>query len=284
MANAIPGRGERNGTAPPPPLVRLITAIGNNTLHVLAEVGGVAMLLADTFNWAVIAPLTGRFPDRKTIGKQLLDEGVNSIPIVMLLSFTVGLILAMQTSYNLNKLGAAAFFPALVAIAMVRELGPLISSIIISGRVGAAIAAEIGTMVVAEEIDALRSMALHPVRFLVVPRVLALLIMLPCLTMLANSAGIFGAYLFGAADLQMSAATFKRSAFEYMVVKDVWTGLLKSAVFSLLISGISCYRGLAVTGGAEGVGQATTNSVVHSIFAIILVDGIFTGIFYFIFP
>jgi phospholipid/cholesterol/gamma-HCH transport system permease protein len=262
----------------------LLGRLGAATLDVMREVGGVGMLLIDAFVWTFLAPLKGEFPDRKFIGRQLIDTGVNSIPIVGLLSFTVGLILAMQTAYNLQKLGAANFFPTLVAIAMVRELGPLIASIILSGRVGAAIAAEIGTMVVAEEIDALRSIALHPTRFLVVPRVIAMAIMVPCLAMLANVAGIFGAFCFGSAALEMSPGVFKQAAFEFMIIKDVWTGLLKSFVFAFVITGISCYKGLTVKGGAEGVGQATTQSVVHSIFAIIIVDGLFTGIFYFLYP
>lgn len=266
------------------PIVGAITALGAGTLGILREIGGVGKLIRETFYWSVIKPLKGDYPDRQNFAQQLLREGVNSIPIVALLSFTVGLILAMQTSYNLERWGAANYFPALVSIATVRELGPLISSIIISGRVGASIAAELGTMVVAEEIDALRSMSLHPVKFLVVPRVVALFIMLPCLTMLSNISSIGGAFVFGSATLEMSFATFTQMSFEYMARKDIWSGLLKAAVFSFLISGISCYKGLTVTGGAEGVGRATTESVVHSIFAIILVDGLFTAIFYFIFP
>ncbi|RMH60016.1 MAG: ABC transporter permease [Candidatus Hydrogenedentota bacterium] len=265
-------------------MVKTIELIGRIFLDVIREIGGVATLLVETCYFAFVAPFRGEFPDRKNFGKQLVEEGIKSIPIVALLSFTVGLILAMQTAYNLRKLGAESYMPPLVAIATVRELGPLIASIIISGRVGAAIAAELGTMVVAEEIDALRCMALHPTRFLIVPKVGALLIMLPCLAMLADAASIFGAYAFGASALQMSAAKFRQFAFEYMVARDLWSGLLKAAVFSLLISGIACYKGITVTGGAEGVGRATTQTVVHSIFAIILVDGIFTAIFYFIFP
>jgi len=265
-----------------PSILDPVAIIGKKFLDIIKLIGGVGLLLSDTFFWGIIAPLSGKFPDRKSIEKQLIDEGVNSVPIVGLLSFTVGLILAMQTSFNLEKLGAATYFPALVAVATVRELGPLISSIIISGRVGASIAAELGTMVVAEEIDALRSMSLHPVRFLVFPRVIALFIMLPCLAMLANVASIAGAFVFGASTLDMSFASFKQMAFEYMTDTDVWTGLLKAAVFSFLISGISCYNGLTVTGGAEGVGRATTRSVVFSIFAIIIADGIFTAVFYYL--
>ncbi len=131
------------------PIKIAIAAIGGSTLSVIREIGGVGMLLSEAFVWTFVAPLAGKFPDRKNMSKQLIEEGINSIPIVSLLSFTVGMILAMQTAYNLEKLGAAAFFPTLVAVAMVRELGPLIASIIISGRVGAAIASELGTMVVA---------------------------------------------------------------------------------------------------------------------------------------
>ena len=262
----------------------LLARLGAATLDAMREIGGVGMLLIVTFVSTFIAPFKGQFLDRKFIGRQFIETGINSIPIVGLLSFTVGLILAMQTAYNLQKLGVTAFFPTLVSIAMVRGLGPLIASIILSGRVGAAIAAEIGTMVVAEEIDALRSSALHPTRFLVAPRVIAMAIMVPCLAMLANVAGIFGAFVFGSAALEMSPEVFKHAAFEFMTIKDVWTGLLKSFVFSFIITGISCYKGLTVKGGAEGVGQATTQSVVHSIFAIIIVDGIFTGIFYFLYP
>ncbi len=263
-------------------LGRAVAALGGGALGVLRLMGGVGMLLVDTFFWTFVAPFSGRFPDRKSIGKQLMEEGIGSIPIVALLSFTVGLILAMQTSYNLEKLGAATYFPALVAVATVRELGPLISSIILSGRVGASIAAELGTMVVAEEIDALRSMSLHPVRFLVVPRVVALFIMLPCLAMLSNVSSILGAFVFGTTTLDMTFSSFQGIAFEYMTDTDVWTGLMKAACFSLLISGISCYNGLSVTGGAEGVGRATTQSVVYSIFAIIIADGLCTAIFYYI--
>lgn len=265
-------------------MVNVIGLIGRGTIGVFRELGGVALLLADAAYWIVVAPFRGIFLDRESIGKQLADEGVHSIPIVSLLSFTVGLILGMQTAYNLDKLGAASFMPSLVAIAMVRELGPLITSIIISGRVGASIAAEIGTMVVAEEIDALRSMALNSTRFLVVPRVFALVLMLPCLTLLADTAGIFGAFVFSSTSLEMSATQFKRLCFEFMIFRDIWSGLLKSAVFALVIGGVACYKGLSVTGGAEGVGRATTQTVVHSIFAIILVDGLFTAIFYYMLP
>lgn len=265
----------------------MLAGLGRSTLAIIKELGGVGQMLKDTIYWGLIGPFVGNRPDRidrKNFDRQLIDIGISSIPIVGLLSGTVGLILSMQTAYNLGKLGFADYFPTLVAIAMVRELGPLIASIIISGRVGASIAAELGTMTVAEEVDALRSMAMHPVRFLVVPRVAALAIMLPCLAMLANVAGITGAYFFGSVALQMSFEKFKTVAFQYMVSKDVWTGLLKAGVFSFLISGISCYKGLTVSGGAEGVGRATTESVVHSIFAIIIVDGIFTAIFYFLYP
>lgn len=252
-------------------------------LDAIRETGGVGLLLFDTAYWTVVSPLQGKFP-RANFGKQLIEEGVKSILIVFVLSFVVGLIIAMQTSYQLQLLGMVSYMPPLVAIVTVRELGPLIAAIIISGRVGAAIAAELGTMVVAEEIDAMRSMALNPIRFLVVPRVLALLIMLVCLSMLANFASIFGAFVWGL-KFNITWSSFQYLAFQMMMKDwDILQGLIKSAFFALLISGIGCYKGLRVSGGAEGVGAATTDTVVHSIFAIIIVDGLFTLIFVFFFP
>lgn len=287
--------------------------VGRSTLDVVRETGGVGMLLAETIYWGFIAPIRGvlgfvsvsipairriptlgefiperdykgYFPDRDSFSRQCFIEGIESIPIVALLTGTVGLILGMNTAYYLDKLGAANLMPLLVSFAMVRELGPLIASIIISGRVGASIAAEIGTMVVSEEIDALKSMALSPVRFLVVPRVAALFLMLPCLGLLGTATGIFGSFSYATMKLHMGFLEFKRLAFESLEPDDVWTGVLKTFVFALLIGGIACFKGLTVHGGAEGVGRATTETVVHSIFAIILFDGLFTIIFTVFFP
>ena len=265
-------------------LIEVIGSVGQSSFDIVREAGGVGMLLIDSAYWTFVAPFKGVYPDRAEVSKRLIDQGIASIPIVALLTGTVGLILGMNTAYYLEKLGAANLMPLLITFAMVRELGPLIASIIISGRVGAAIAAEIGTMVVAEEIDALRTMALNPTRFLVVPRIIALIIMLPCLGLLGTAAGIFGAFAYSTFKLNMAASEFQRLAFASLVPEDVWSGILKTVVFAVLITGIACYKGLNVRGGAEGVGQATTQTVVHSIFAIILADGLFTVIFTVFFP
>jgi len=167
-----------------------------------------------------------------------------------------------------------------VAVSLTRELGPLLTAIIIAGRFGSAIAAEIGTMKVGEEIDALKTMGLNPIHFLVVPRFLALFIMLPALTLISDFVGIFGAYIFSIGPLDISSIRFINQTIEALVMKDLITGLIKTGVFAVIISFIGCYEGFIVEGGAEGVGKSTTNSVVASIFLIITADVVFTALFY----
>ncbi|MCB0286760.1 MAG: ABC transporter permease, partial [Calditrichaeota bacterium] len=168
----------------------------------------------------------------------------------------------------------------LTAVSIIRELAPLLTSIIITGRSGSAITAEIGTMKVSEEIDALETMGLNPVKFLVVPRVLAMLIMVPCLTIIADIVGIFGGYLISMLTLDLTSVRYIDQTIIALTLKDLFSGLIKSAFFALIIAGIGCYQGLIVKGGAEGVGKSTTQSVVVSIFLIIVADVFFTVLFY----
>jgi len=164
---------------------------------------------------------------------------------------------------------------------MTRELGPLITAIVIAGRSGSAFAAEIGTMKVAEEVDALEAMGLNSVKYLVVPKYLALLVMLPCLTLLSDLAGILGGGIFEVLQLDQSFVMFLMATRDALLMRDVWTGLVKSLVFALIITKVGCYEGFSVQGGAEGVGKATTSSVVVSIFLIIFADVLFTALFYY---
>jgi len=173
---------------------------------------------------------------------------------------------------------------ALVSVSMTRELGPLIVAIVVSGRIGASIAAEIGSMKTAEEIDALKTMAINPVYFLVVPKFLALFLMVPCLTALGDLIGMLGGYLIGVTSLGIGSQIYIDKNFDALVTKDVATGLIKSFFFAATIAFISCYQGMTVQGGAEGVGRATTKAVVSSIVMIILIDTLFTAIFYYVFP
>lgn len=242
-----------------------------------------ARLSVETFGEAVMAPWRGRKVRARSTVEQIVRIGYESIPIVCTIAFFVGLILAMQSAYQLKRFGATIFVADLVAVSIIRELGPLLTAIIIAGRSGSAIAAEIGTMKVSEEIDALRVMGLNHVNFLFVPRMIALLIVLPCLTILADAVGIFGGYLLSIATLDFSSTRYLNQTASALVMKDLVTGLVKSGFFALIIAVVGCYQGISTTGGAEGVGKATTSSVVTAIFLIIAADVFFTALFYSVF-
>ena len=170
----------------------------------------------------------------------------------------------------------------MVAVTITRELGPLMTAILVIGRSGSAFAAEIGTMKVGEEVDALETMGLNPIKFLVVPKYLAMLVMMPCLTTVADLSGVLGGALFAMTNIGWSLSNYLMRTIQALVVRDIVTGLIKSLVFAVIITKIGCFEGFSVQGGAEGVGRATTSSVVKSIFAIIAADMIFTAVFYYL--
>lgn len=247
----------------------------------LSYLGRLWLLFVSAMWYAFIYPLWNpRIIRRHYTAAHMNETGINSLPILLLINFLVGLILAMQVGYQLQKFGAVELVPGLVAITVCREIGPLITAIIISARVGAAITAELGTMVVGEEIMALQTMALRPVPFLVVPRLIALTFMTPCLTILADMVGMLGGMLIGVGDMGMSVGQYINGTTENMSLVDFYTGLIKSVAFGIVIAIVSCHEGLSVGGGAEGVGIATTRSVVFSILLIILTDLVFTTLFY----
>jgi phospholipid/cholesterol/gamma-HCH transport system permease protein len=238
-------------------------------------------LLGSSLYYALIAPWKNpRIIRRQATSGMMLEAGVRSLPILLLINFLVGLILAMQSAYQLNKFGAGNLVSGLVAITVCREIGPLITAIVLSARVGAAIAAELGTMVVGEEIMALQTMALRPIPFLVVPRLIALVFMTPCLTVVDDFVGMLGGMCVGVLDLNMTAGQYVTGVTSNLTLTDLYTGLIKSVGFGAVIAIVSCHEGLSVEGGAEGVGAATTRSVVYSILLIIITDLIFTAIFY----
>jgi phospholipid/cholesterol/gamma-HCH transport system permease protein len=254
--------------------------IGRQFMHFFAHLYKMSNLGKEALYWTLIAPLKGKGLRWRSTIDQMVLIGVNSIPIVAVICFFVGLILAMQSAYQLERFGASIYVADLVGVSMTREMGPLLTAIIIAGRSGSAIAAEIGTMKVYEEVDALRTMGFNPTKFLVVPRLLALLIMLPCLTLIADFVGIGGGFFFAIFSLKISFVRFLNQTIEALVFKDLVTGLIKTIVFAVIIAKVGCYQGFSVRGGAEGVGKATTNSVVSSIFLIILADLICTMLFY----
>ena len=204
--------------------------------------------------------------------------GVDALPIVGLISFLLGLIIAFMSSVQLRQFGADIYVASLVSLAMTRELGPIMTAIIVAGRSGSAFAAEIGTMRISEEIDALFTLGFDPTRFLAVPKVIASLVVVPLLTLFSDLFAILGGLVVGVLMLDLTANAYMAQTFVTLTPFDVFFGVLKSAVFAFLISWIGCFRGFRVRGGAAGVGEATTSAVVSSIFLIILTDSVFSVI------
>ncbi len=266
-----------------PRILQSLGALGKQTHEFLAGIGRLSQLIADSFYWAFFAPFKGkRSLRRHLLAHQLVFVGNESILIVILVSLSVGAVLALQAAYMLKQFGALLYTGSLVSVAMTRELGPIITAIVIAGRVGASITAELGTMKVQEEIDALSTMGIPPIPYLVLPRLLALLLMLPCLTIMSYAIGMIGGYLIGVVGLGINSSLYIWGNFDALVPKDMYTGLAKSGVFALLIGSIATFTGLNVKGGADAVGRATTRCVVASIISIIVADGLCTAVFYYV--
>jgi len=260
-------------------VLNLFINLGQKSLDFLYFLGGLGVLSLQMLRWLFTPP----FEVRRTL-IQARRTGADSLPIISVISIFIGLILALQTAYLMQRLGSEMYIASIVALSMVRELGPVITALVIAGRVGAAIAAEIGTMQVTEQIDALQTLAYSPIKYLVVPRFLALTLMLPLLTLYSDIIGILGGYTICVYKLGITKGLYLNITFDALLYKDLFAGLFKSIFFGMIIALGSCYQGLKVTGGAEGVGRATTNAVVNSFILIIIADCFFTAIFYFIFP
>ena len=247
-------------------------------LSFISSAGAIFGMFWQAVRWASIRPLR-----KREIIDQMNKIGVMSCPIVSLTAIFTGMVLALQSAYSLRNFQAELYVSGLVAVAMARELGPVLTALAVAGRVGASITAELGTMKVTEQIDALETLATNPVSYLVTPRLLAGIIMLPVLTMYANILGIFGGYLVGVLKLGISSEMYMRMTWNTLIFKDVYTGLIKSLFFGIIIIVVGCYQGFKTSGGAEGVGKATTVSVVTSFVLIIAADCLFTALFYFVF-
>jgi phospholipid/cholesterol/gamma-HCH transport system permease protein len=256
--------------------------VGEGTLELVDAGRRLLEMIGEVVYWLFVAPWRGKGIKWDRTNEQIVKIGLEGVPIVTFLSFLIGAVLALNAASQLRQFGASIYIANLVGVSVTREMGPLITAIIVAGRSGAAITAELGTMVVAEEIDALRTMALSPGRFLLLPRVLALLCAVPCLTVLANLAGIFGGYWVGVIVLGLGSRNYVQQTAQALLISDIVTGMVKSLVFALLIGLVACYRGFYVRGGAEGVGTNTTASVVTSIVLCILADAIFTTIFFYL--
>lgn len=265
-------------------ITRPISALGLATIRSLEFMGGHALILKDTAGQIprALAEKRGRRLGWRNLWAQMARVGVKSIPIVSLVVFCIGAILALQMAPILKDYGALAQVADIIAVAMFRELGPLVAAIVLTGFAGASIAAEIGTMVVSEEIEALEASAINPIRFLVVPRVVATTIMMICLAVVADLMGVGGGMLTARAFLGLSFTQYWHHTFQIIDITDFLTGLFKAGVFGCIISSLACFLGLGVTGGAQGVGVATTRTVVLTIVALISVDLMFTAVFFYL--
>lgn len=262
---------------------RFFGGVGHLCLEGFRFIGGLAHLLRSTVSWTFLAPLHGQRVKGRYIVQQMVRVGFYSIPINVMVLLFVGMILCFQIARVLELLSPDMIIYVADAVgkAMVLELGPLLTAVVMSGFVGAAMAAEIGTMKVSEEVLALEAGALNPIRFLVVPRFWGAVIMFPCLTVIGEEVGVFGGFLVGWLVLRQPVAQYIAHTQTAIQPMDVFQGLIKSVAFGIVIVLIACFQGLRVEGGAEGVGKATTASVVKCIEYIILVDCVLTVLFYF---
>lgn len=250
--------------------------IGNVVIDFFSLLGSMSMLVGVTFKGAFILPFKGKFIKWEQFVKEATRIGVDSLPIVGLIGLLLGLIMAFQSAYQLRQFGANIYVANLVGISMVRELGPLMTAIILAGRSGASMTAELGTMKVREEIDALKVMGIEPTQYLIIPKFYAMTITGPSLTLMASAIGIFGGFVIALFYLDLSLSSYWNQTLEALSIHDLLNGMSKSLVFSWIIVIIGCYKGINLTGGAEAVGRATTASVVSSIFMIIIADSLFT--------
>jgi len=270
--------------AEPPPVV-IAEGVGHVTRYFLREVGSVFWLIANTFEETFERIQHGRLPFRAvSFFRHTERVGVDSVPLVGLVSFFLGLTMALLTGYQLQRFGTERLIPGLVAITFTRELGPLLTGIMIAARIGAAFTAELGTMQVSEEVEAIEAMGIGPLRFLVAPRMLALVLLMPCLSTVSNLAAIFASSLVCKAFFSIAFPYFFDLVKDSLLIRDIITGILKSFLFGLLIAAIACYRGLTVKGGAAGVGTSTTSSVVTAITTVIGFDTLYNVVYTTFYP
>jgi len=245
------------------------------------DINDASRLINETFYWAFVSPFKGKPIRVKASISEMVKAGYNSVPIVAVISLFVGIILALQSAYQLKRFGALTYVANLVGVTITRELGPIMTAIIVAGRSGSAFAAEIGSMKATEEVSALISMGINPVRFLVVPKLIALMIMVPALTMFSDFIGILGGFILAITALEIHPYNYYLQTINALLVKDIVTGLVKAWAFGVVITIVGAYHGFKVEGGAEEVGRRTTSSVVSSIFLVILFDLFFTALFYY---
>jgi phospholipid/cholesterol/gamma-HCH transport system permease protein len=260
-------------TSPPP--LRALEQLGRATLRAVSSLGLGAQLLADSTRWLLLGRRRGQSVRPASVFSEMMQIGVRALPIVSLLAGTVGVMLAIQGIYQLRRFGAEEQVVIGVAFGMTREFAPLITGILVAGRSGSALAARLATMTISQEVDALRVMGINPVRFLVVPSLLAMILVLPALVVWADLVSLVAAGLYVSGELGMTLRAFVLQTLDLLAAADVMHGVWKSLIFAVLVALIGIVDGSSVRGGAEGVGRVTTSSVVHGITAIVLTDMLF---------
>jgi len=253
-----------------------LTKIGKLSVDLAYHAGGLSFLLKDTCQIL----FSTRLRWNATL-EQMNKIGVTSLPLVFLTALFTGVVLALQSAYQLRLFTAQQFTSDLIALSMTRELGPVLTAMVVAGRVGASIAAELGTMKVTEQIDALRALATNPIRYLVVPRFVAAVFMLFVLAIYADCIGMLGGFMISVFKLDISPHQYIKRTIKALLIKDVMSGLIKAFFFGGIIAQVGCYFGFKAEGGAEGVGRATTLAVVTALVLIIFSDALFTAVFYF---
>lgn len=261
------------------PIIEYLVNVGEKTKYILKDFLGFIEFFGEVILKGSILFYKPSLIHWENFSLLLMQSGVNAVPIVSLILLLIGIISGYQGAIQLKQFGADIYIADLIGVSITRELGPLMTAILVAGRSGSAFAAELGTMKVSEEIDALRSMGFDPTRFLVIPRILSVTFTIPFLLMIGNLAGILGGLISALAILDITSVGYFTELQISVKVGDIFSGLLKTIVFGFIIGTIGCFRGLQVRGGAESVGNSTTISVVSSIFAIIIADTLFTFIF-----
>jgi phospholipid/cholesterol/gamma-HCH transport system permease protein len=277
LAPVISTFSSRNNLPVKPPYIAgFFEKLGESVLNDLHEFVQALIMAADVFYWAIIGLFKPRGQRKGSFIQQGIILGVQALPVVALLSFIIGFIISLQTANQLRNFGANVYLADLLAISMLREMGPMMTAIILAGRSGSAIASEIASMQVSEEIDALRMMAINPIRYVVVPKFYAISVVMPVLVVFSVLVGMIGGLIIAVGYLDLSIQNFISRSIDILTMKDIIITLSKSTFFAWIIVIIGSHFGFTVKGGAEGVGKATTNSVVVAIFTVIFFDAVFS--------
>ncbi|HOQ81513.1 MAG TPA: ABC transporter permease [bacterium] len=259
-------------------ITRFIRLLGTLFFEVISYIGEITFIILN----ASKKIFSRGYRRKKIVFENMAKIGIDSFPLVGTIATFTGMIMVMETAVTLKKFGGESYVGGIVSISMVRELGPVIVALIVAGRVGASLAAEIGSMKITEQIDALEVLGVNPISYLVTPRLLSSMVMLPVLTLMANFLSIIGGYIIGVYLVHIGSGVYLHQSFALIKMKDLFVGITKAFVFGILITGASCLEGLKASGGAKGVGNATTAAVVNSFFLVILANLVLTAIFYFL--